>query len=412
MIELKPAFRQLASPKQFNQFIDVGISEEERQAIADVYGYDYHARKIKFEPHFRALLLQQCTEPDSLRGFGDAVNNDILYKACGADMEVSVAALSKAHSKRPVEPYIEVLNRVIAAIGHIPKMGKVLREVDSKTLEGISHLLGDVCIFDASTLRLPPKIAKWAETKKDTSGVKLQLRLACGYGGVDRVMVTSAKGNDNPYFESLLDLQEGAGKIYLYDTGYFKIETYEKIVKSGNHFVTSLHENISYKVIEELPLPEKEAPNGYIIHSDRLVTLGKGDKKTQNLYRLIEATDTKGKRITILTDILDLSAAQICHLKAYRWTIEIVFRWLKRTLKLGRLISYSPKGVILQVVIALIVYGLMVLYHRGGTFSPTEVLRKIKNHLHQIIYDRGYRQGYRDALLLLDHPPPEPILIE
>ena len=67
MIGLKPGYKQLASPKGFKQFIDIGISEEERQAIADTYDYDFHARKIKFEPHFRALLLQQCTEPDSLR---------------------------------------------------------------------------------------------------------------------------------------------------------------------------------------------------------------------------------------------------------------------------------------------------------------------------------------------------------
>lgn len=413
IIELKSSFKQLASPKQFNEFMDIGISPEERQTIADAYGYDFHARKIKFEEHFRALLLHQCTEPDSLRGFGDAINNDILYKACGAHMDVSVAALSKAHSKRPVGPYIEVLNRVITAIGHIPKMGKVLRKVDSKTLEGISHLLEDVSIFDATTLSLPPKIAKWAKMNKNTSGVKVQLRLGSGYGGIEKVMVTSAKGNDNPYFESLLDLKENANKIYLYDTGYFKIQTYEKIVDSGNHFVTTLHKNISYKVIEELPLPEKEAPNGYLIHSDRLVILGCGNNTTDNIYRILDVTDTKGQRITILTDLKDLSAAQVCHLKEYRWTIEIVFRWLKRTLKLGKLISYSPKGVILQVVIALIVFGLMVLYHRGGIFSPTCILRRIKNHLHQLIYDLGYSHGYRDALSFLpNHSLPEPIPLE
>lgn len=157
-------------------------------------------------------------------------------------------------------------------------------------------------------------------------------------------------------------------------------------------------------------LSEEEAPNGYLIHSDKLVILGSGDNLTHNSYRLLEVTDTKGKKTTILTDIKELKASQLCHLKAYKWTIEIVFRWLKRTLKLGRLISYSPKGVMLQIVIALIVYGLMVLYHRGGAFSPTEVLRKVKNHLHQTIYDWGYSQGYMDALHPpIGLPPPHPI---
>ena len=59
---------------------------------------------------------------------------------------------------------------------------------------------------------------------------------------------------------------------------------------------------------------------------------------------------------------------------------------------------------------ALIVYGLMVLYHRGEVFSPTETLRKIKNQLHQLIYDWGYSQGYCDARrLLLGLPLSDPI---
>ena len=60
----------------------------------------------------------------SLRGLGDAVNNDILYQACGANMDVSVAALSKAHAKRPLAPFIDILNEVITSIGNIPKSGK------------------------------------------------------------------------------------------------------------------------------------------------------------------------------------------------------------------------------------------------------------------------------------------------
>ena len=411
MLRLRAGFKHLASPKQFTQFLGNGLSQEDRQELSESYNYDYHARKIKFEPHFRSLVLHQCTEAESLRGLGDAVNNDILYQACGANMDVSVAALSKAHAKRPLAPFIDILNEVITSIGNIPKSGKILRDVDSEVLDGICDLKGEVSIFDASILRLPAKIAKWAKMRETSSGVKVQLRLSCGYGGVEKVMITSAKGNDNPYFDSLLDLEQGAGKIYLFDTGYFKLETYEKIVASGNHFVTNLHKNISYQVIEELPLSEKEAPNGYLIHSDQLVILGKGDNTTANIYRLIEVTDSKGDRTTILTDINDLSAPQLCHLRQYRWSIEIVFRWLKRTLKLGKLISYSPKGVMLQVVMALIVYGLMVLYHRGEVFSPTETLRKIKNHLHQLIFDWGYSHGYYDARRLqLGLPPSDPIL--
>jgi len=61
------------------------------------------------------------------------------------------------------------------------------------------------------------------------AGFKLQLRLAGGYGGPDRIILTPKAGNDNPYFLNLLSLeffpdglnrrekQQGAGHIYLFD---------------------------------------------------------------------------------------------------------------------------------------------------------------------------------------------------
>jgi hypothetical protein len=54
----------------------------------------------------------------------------------------------------------------------------------------------------------------------------VQLRLRAGYGGLDRVMVTGAKGNDNPYLRARLDLESAApGQVYLFDTGYCKLAT-------------------------------------------------------------------------------------------------------------------------------------------------------------------------------------------
>jgi hypothetical protein len=50
------------------------------------------------------------------------------------------------------------------------------------------------------------------------------LRLRAGYGGLDRVMVTGAKGNDNPYFGALLDVEAAApGQLYWFDTGDCKL---------------------------------------------------------------------------------------------------------------------------------------------------------------------------------------------
>jgi hypothetical protein len=402
---VRPKYRDLVSPRNFERFLNDVIPSERRAELADRFDYDWHAHTLFFEPYFRALVTRQFVG-GSLNDLQYGMAHDPLYAAHGAKLDISVAGLSKANANRPVEPFLHLLGDVLQAIGQLPQSGKVLREVDTPTLTGIAHLLEQTRIFDATTFQLPVKIARWARVNDTDAGFKLQLRLAGGYGGPDRIMLTPKAGNDNPYFLNLLDLEPDAGHIYLFDTGYFKIETYDKIVASGNHFVTRLHQNISYAVIRERPVPAGVTANGYIVHSDREVYLGSGANRSGRVYRLIDATDSRGHRATILTDLLDLSAEQVCQLRTYRWVVEIVFRWLKSHLEIDHFISYSPNGVMMQVLVALIVYGLMVLYHEGGPLSVVRILRRIRADLHQAIYDWGVEAGRRQALTELAEDGP------
>jgi hypothetical protein len=406
MTELQPRFRALANPAQFERFVQGAGSRATRGELVQSSHYDWHGRKIFFEPYFRALVLHGCSDGKTLHDLHEGVTSDPLYGMVGAHLEVSVPALSKANATRPVEPFLGVLSGVLAAIDQLPSSAKILREVDGATLRCICHLLQDVKVFDATTFGLPDPIARWAKQGRHKAGFKLQLRLSGGYGGLDRILFTPAAGNDNPSFERLLDLQEGAGAIYLFDTGYFKIETYDRIVETGNHFVTPLHGNIAVEVVEDRPVPSEALSSGYVVHTDQIVRIGTGDRKSIHLYRLVDATDSRGQRRAILTDLVELPVDQICALRRYRWTVETVIRWLKKQLGLNHLISYSPRGVILQVTIALIVYGLLVLYNQQAPLSVARLRRKIRTDLHQALYEWSWKQGYQAALA--DHSGPAP----
>lgn len=406
MTEFKPPYRPLANPRQFQRFLDGPGSANRRAEIVAQTGYDWHARKIFFEPYFRALILHHAGDATTLRNLQEATAHDPLYRMHQAHMDISVPALSKANATRPVEPFLNMLSGVLQAIDRLPTSAKVLRQVDSTTLRTISHLLTEVKVFDATVFRLPDKIATWAKQGFHSAGFKLQLRLSGGYGGLDRILFTRATGNDNPAFLKLLDLEEGAGAIYLFDTGYFKIETYDQIVESGNHFLTLLHEKISVEVLEERKVPSEILEGGYRVHADRIVRLGKGERRSDHLYRVVEVTDSRGERCCILTDLLDLPVEQVCTLKRYRWTVETVIRWLKKQLGLDHFISYSPQGVIMQVTVALIVYGLLVLYNQGQPLSVARLKRQIRTDLHQALYEWGYRQGYQAALGKEEGPGP------
>ena len=98
-----------------------------------------------------------------------------------------------------------------------------------------------------------------------------------------------------------------------------------------------------------------------------------------------------------MSSLLDEPAERLTQLRAYRWTIEIVFRWLKRVLQLDTLISYSPRGMQMQVAVALITYGLLLLYHAGGALSLKGLQRRVKRALHEALFAAGVVEGERRA---------------
>jgi Transposase DDE domain len=405
--------KALVGPRNLSQALDQAIAPQRRREIAQQSGYDAQAQKLTFEPYLRALVVRQLMG-GTLHDLQHGMAADPLYEVQGARLEISVPGLSKANAQRPSQPFWEVLAEVMAAVEALPQAvrigrGKPLGAVTPKQLREIGQLLERTQIFDATTLALPPQIARWARTsqKQERAGIKVQLRLRAGYGGMDRVMVTGAKGNDNPYFGALLDLETAAaGQVYLFDTGYCKLATYDQIREHGGELVTVLHEGITVEVVEERAVETPVTAQGYVIHSDRIVRLGTGDTRSRYLWRVIDATDTQGRRRTILTSLLTETAERITQLRAYRWTIEIVFRWLKRVLQLDELISVSPKGVEMQVAVALIVYGVLLQYHQGGALSLKALQRRLKTELHRALFAAGVAEGERRARARASAPSP------
>jgi hypothetical protein len=111
--------------------------------------------------------------------------------------------------------------------------------------------------------------------------------------------------------------------------------------------------------------------------------------------RVLTVEVTTGERIDILTSLLWLDAAHVCRLYHHRWSIEIVFRWLKERLQLDHFVSKDPEGIVRQIMAALIVWGLLIIYNQGGEhgFSPKELWRTLRQAMQQAIFDFGRRSS-------------------
>jgi hypothetical protein len=102
------------------------------------------------------------------------------------------------------------------------------------------------------------------------------------------------------------------------------------------------------------------------------------------LYRLVRVVIGQ-ETYFLLTDRQDLTTFQIILLYAYRWQVELLFRFLKRTLNGIHLIRQDQRGVTIQFY-ALLITALLEL------------------HLKQLVLDQHESQAHQDGSQP-SHPP-------
>ena len=67
-------------------------------------------------------------------------------------------------------------------------------------------------------------------------------------------------------------------------------------------------------------------------------------------------------RTVLITNLFDLTTYEVVMLYAYRWQIELCFRFIKRTLKGIHLMSHQPDGIEIQFYLYMIGYLLLMAF--------------------------------------------------
>jgi hypothetical protein len=207
--------------------------------------------------------------------------------------------------------------------------------------------LGTLYCVDGS---LFPALATmlWAKYQTDHPAIRLHLCFELNRMLVVQFMVAEGNSNEKAALRQMLE----AGVTYIADRGYVSFPLLTDIVTAGAHFVMRMKHNLDYSVVEsltvELPATARHLFAGV---TDQRVRLNNADG--QPIYRLV-TFQVGEESYLILTDRLDLSTFQVILLYAYRWQVELIFRFLKRTLNGLHLISTSEQGVTIQFYALLI----------------------------------------------------------
>jgi len=189
--------------------------------------------------------------------------------------------------------------------------------------------------------------ASWASYKKKKKAIRLHVEFSLNQ--MVPIALEALAGNSCE--RSFLKNRLQAGITYLADRGYFSFDLGNHILKASAHLVFRIKSNLLYTCSIEQPIKEQLA-TCFSNVSDQIIQFT--NDPHQNTYRLI-CFDVEQSHFRILTNRVDLSISRIIILYAYRWQIELLFKFIKRTLKGIHLLNQTPNGSTIQFYILMIV---------------------------------------------------------
>jgi hypothetical protein len=182
----------------------------------------------------------------------------------------------------------------------------------------------------------------WAEYKSKSRAVRLHLCFELNRMVAAQFLVDAGNSSERDALRQMLQ----AGVTYIADRGYVCFQLLADIVACEAHFVMRMKSNLICAVVETLTVDLPEVVQHIFTQvSDQRVCLTRAGG--QPIYRLVTFC-VGSEKYLVLTDRLELTTFQIILLYAYRWQVELIFRFLKRTMTGLHLLSASKEGVTIQ----------------------------------------------------------------
>lgn len=263
--------------------------------------------------------------------------------------EVSGAAVSLgsfSEAQALVQP--ELLEAVFSALlaQSEPKAGR------------LAGLTGRELVIDSTLWRVLPRMS-WAFWRRQgglDNAIRLHVEFDLARGRVSRGEMTPAKVCERAQWRRWAK----PGACYIGDRYYaYDYQTLAQMQQAEVDFVVRLRVDAQWIEEENHPLSAADRAAGVY----RAVTVRLGQNGDGPRVRVVELL-AEDEPVLIATTLptADCPPELIAQLYRYRWQVEMFFRWLKCILGCRHWLAESPRGVALQVYLALIAAQLLLLY--------------------------------------------------
>lgn len=355
---------------------------------------EYRSKGFPCYAQFVAMLFCHIARADSLREICHGLQScGGKLRHLGLSAAPARSTLSYANGHRPPELYRDLffclLERLRAQDNFIPKKHRFKFK---------NRLLS----LDSTVVTLSLRMFPWADYNCTKGGIKVHVVLDhCDY--LPRfVHIGDVRQHDVQYARSL---SLPAGSIVAMDKGYMDLKLLSRWDSEGVYFVTPQKRCMHLRCMKE----QMSEPDG-CVQRDRLVQFCA--KHSRRSYRRplrqieleIEERDGSRRSLTLLTNQLELSAAEIAAIYKERWQIELFFKALKQNLTLRSFVGTNENALKIQIWTALI--ALLMLkwlhYRSGMRWSLSNLAATLRLNLFT----------HRDLTDFLNQPwepPPEPM---
>jgi putative transposase len=325
------------------------VSRRAFQAVVARHGGDAYDKSFKSWDHFVTLIFAQLAGACSLRALEAVWNahaNHHYHLGCGT---VARSTLADANARRPVAVFADMFAWLSSLAD------RTLRRDGGEMLR----------LLDATPIPLDDLVT-WAAWNGRTRGLKLHVVYDPTADHPRRIEITPATVNDVQVGKAV-PIESGA--TYVYDKAFCDYSWWTRLHAAGALFVTRQKTNATYKLVRRRPL-HKTKGEGFTVLDDAEVRLAtQGNAKLRIPMRRVRLKRDNGATITLVTNDLARSAAEIAALYKLRWQIELLFRWIKQHLKLRRFLGRSQNAICLQVIAAMIAYLLLRLAARNSRLA-------------------------------------------
>jgi len=276
-----------------------------------------------------------------------------------------------------------------------PRRLKILRQVFANLLTGFAEHVPrkfqrfkEIAAIDSTIIHCVLS-AVWADYRKAIRACKLHLVLDLAKGLPNALVVSAARIHDRNCFEIFLK----KGWTYIVDRGYIVYAVFDQMIEGGIFFITRMKKDAAFRVSTSKRVKRRHQKMGIL--SDQIIRLGAAATEMAHEVRLVVFKADDGAVYEYLTNRFDLAPTSIAALYKARWSIELFFKFFKRTLRGVRPLGRSEAGAEIHILLTLMCdLVLKCLAKALGRWSarmrhvPVTFLRRVRDYLLAVFSDR------------------------